>query len=267
VMPRRLIRAWRGVAGPTRSLIHQAAATAGLDLVRYRSVRHSVGRRILLIHSLGIDLVFDVGANRGQFGMELRRHGYRGRIVSFEPLGEPFAGLRRHAENDPLWDVVRVALGNESGTREMHVTANIVSSSLRDSLPRLRTIEPRAAVERTERVDIRRLDDLADRYLNERSRPYMKVDVQGFESEVLAGAGMTIPRIVALQLELSLAPSYLGSMLAGEVVVELERMGFILAGLEPGLADPRTGALLEADGIFVAVPELARLVSDADETR
>ena len=227
--------------------------------MRFTSVRHPVGRRMRLIRSLGIDLVFDVGANTGQFGMELRHHGYPGRIVSFEPVGNSLAALRRRAANDPLWDVVGVALGEASETREMHVAANSFSSSLLESSPLLSSIEPRATVARTELVEIRRLDELAPQYLNDGSRVYLKIDVQGFEREVLAGAQGTIPLVVAVQMELSLTPSYVGSMLAMDAIVQMNDLGFILAGLEPGLADPRTGTLLEADGIFVAAGAMARL--------
>jgi len=59
-----------------------------------------------------IDLVLDAGAHDGGFGRALRRAGYRGRIVSFEPFGGPRAGVRRAAARDLAWQVLPYALGD-----------------------------------------------------------------------------------------------------------------------------------------------------------
>lgn len=60
-------------------------------------------RQAALIRDRKIDLVLDVGANRGQFATALRDElGYRGRIVSFEPLKDVFPLLQQAAAQDPL---------------------------------------------------------------------------------------------------------------------------------------------------------------------
>ena len=60
-----------------------------------------------------VNCVFDVGANTGQYGKGLRRFGYAGRIVSFEPVSDTFAKLHKSAETDPDWHVYNFALGRE----------------------------------------------------------------------------------------------------------------------------------------------------------
>jgi FkbM family methyltransferase len=78
-----------------------------------------------------IDLLFDVGANTGQFAMQVREQGFAGRIVSFEPLPEAHAGLVRNARGDAKWIVhERVALGAAPGDVRINVAANSVSSSI-----------------------------------------------------------------------------------------------------------------------------------------
>lgn len=85
-----------------------------------------------------VNLVFDIGANAGQFAQSLRELGYRGRIVSFEPQSEAREQLERAASVDPLWEVApKAAIGAEDGEIELNLAANSISSSL---LPMLNLI-------------------------------------------------------------------------------------------------------------------------------
>jgi len=102
----------------------------GLDLQRYRADEHPLARRARLLEARSVATVLDVGANSGQFGRELRELGYRGRIVSFEPLSAAFAALERAARGSPPWEVHRCALGEQPGRASIHVAANSYSSSL-----------------------------------------------------------------------------------------------------------------------------------------
>src|SRR5215471_3218540 len=96
-----------------KALIQRSARQLGYDVVYFDRMR--------LLKHFGINLVFDVGANIGQYGAEMRSLGYRGRIVSFEPLSREFEVLRKRAENDALWKVDNRALGDCEGTAEIHV--------------------------------------------------------------------------------------------------------------------------------------------------
>jgi FkbM family methyltransferase len=49
------------------------------------------------IENRGINLVLDVGANVGQFGLSLRNRGYAGQIMSFEPVSDAFNELKKVA--------------------------------------------------------------------------------------------------------------------------------------------------------------------------
>ncbi|MEV3853936.1 hypothetical protein AB0J38_06370 [Streptomyces sp. NPDC050095] len=78
----------------------------------------NVGRTRLLVRQLAqyeIDLVLDSGAHDGVFGRALRRAGYRGRMVSFEPFRGPQAGVRKAAARDREWQVLPYALGGRDG--------------------------------------------------------------------------------------------------------------------------------------------------------
>ncbi|REO49609.1 FkbM family methyltransferase, partial [Mycobacterium tuberculosis] len=78
-----------------------------------------------------------------------------------------------------------------------------------------------------------------------------KIDVQGFEKQVIAGGDSTVhDRCVGMQLELSFQPLYEGGMLIREALDLVDSLGFTLSGLQPGFTDPRNGRMLQADGIF-----------------
>jgi len=84
-----------------------------------------------------------------------------------------------------------------------------------------------------------------------RGTVFLKIDVQGFEIEVLQGATTLLPRLCAIQLELSLVPLYQGAPVMTEVIRYLDERGFELFQLQPGFRDERDGRLLQADGYFV----------------
>jgi FkbM family methyltransferase len=207
-----------------------------------------------LVRHLQIDLVLDVGANSGQFGLELRRHGYTGRMVSFEPLRAAYETLSRAVARDLLWEARNYGIGDFDGARRMHVAANSASSSLHEALPLHDEAAPEARYVGTEEVAIRRLDGAVDELVASAHATYLKIDVQGAEEAVLAGAVKTLPRISAVQLEMSLYPLHSGAASYAGLFEIMRLRGFQLAGLEPGLAAAVDGRLLQVDGLFIRDP-------------
>ncbi len=103
----------------------------------------------------------------------------------------------------------------------------------------------------TEDVPIYRLDSIASEILGATDIVFLKIDVQGFEKQVLAGANSTLnDRCIGMQLELSFLPLYEGGMLIPEALELAYSLGFTLTGLRPCFTDPRNGRMLQADGTF-----------------
>jgi|GEM_PF-4301797 len=73
------------------------------------------------LESRKIGVVLDVGANIGQFGRELRDQGYRGLIVSFEPVKSVFETLKNVADSDGAWEAHNFALGPAPGRMPIKV--------------------------------------------------------------------------------------------------------------------------------------------------
>lgn len=105
------------------------ARAAPSELLRYFSERNWKRRFVKQLESLNVSVVFDIGSNTGQYAAGLRKAGYKGRMVSFEPLSQPFAVLERRASKDPLWDCRKYALGDVDGTVSVNIAGNAAQSS------------------------------------------------------------------------------------------------------------------------------------------
>ncbi|WAZ25727.1 FkbM family methyltransferase [Streptomyces cinnabarinus] len=200
----------------------------------------------------GVNCVLDVGANRGQYAKRLRKHGYRGRIVSFEPTEDAFAKLSEAAARDPKWQVHHCGLGREDTTAEIHVGWNTMNSLLpasdygRDRYKRFHTT-------RTEEIRVRRLDAVLDEALDgiEDPRPFLKMDTQGYDLEVFAGAGERIADFVGLQSEVAVLRLYEGSPPMSEAVAAYEDGGFEITGMYPVTREAATGRVVEFDIVMM----------------
>lgn len=212
--------------------------------------RHPAARRQRLFEQRGVDLVLDVGAARGGYGQELRSAGYTGRIVSFEPLAAAHADLASSIAADSLWESRNVALGDVDAKREINVASNSDSSSLLPMASAHRTADSSIDYVRTETIEVRRLDGVADEVIGAARHPFLKIDTQGFERAVLDGAADTLPRLSGIQLELSFVTLYDGGMLVDEAISRCYELGFDLVGLDQGFTHP-DGSILQADGVFL----------------
>lgn len=229
--------------------VKETGRRAGLDISRSLPDREL--RRARILESVDADLVLDVGANVGEYGQRLRASGYRGAITSFEPQEASFKRLQATAARDGAWSCRRLALGDRDGEATLNVSANSYSSSLREIEPDHQRVAPGAARVRQERVPLARLETVWADVAAGALRPFLKIDVQGFESEVLNGAARCLEQIHGIELELSLVPLYRGQTLAREIIDLLDDSGFSLVGVEPVLIDEESGRTLQADGLFV----------------
>jgi len=207
--------------------------------------------RLRSVERFGIDLVLDVGANEGQYARELRAHGYRGRILSFEPLPDAFAILSAAAAADPLWDVRNAAVGAAPGTLPMHVSDNSVSSSL---LPVTQASMDAAPESRSRRMVAVEVITLAETLsANAGARILLKIDTQGYEWPVLQGCGDALTHALMLDVEMSLQPMYEGQALFDQVDQHIMAQGYRRVGFDTGFWNRQTGELLQVDGIYARI--------------
>lgn len=194
-----------------------------------------------------IRTVIDVGANRGQFALVARERWPAARLICFEPLPEPAAVLRHVLGENESVEIVQAAVGAEPGTATIHVSQSDDSSSLLSMTKRQSATFPGTQEVATMEVQTTSLD----RQLGEGvARPaLLKLDVQGFELEVLRGAERLLSNIDFVVVECSFQEFYAGQARADEVVRLLHAHGFsLIAGTAPTV--DRHGVVLQLDFIF-----------------
>ena len=171
--------------------------------------RTAAGRLVLALERHRIDCVIDVGGNEGQTGSALLKAGWAGRIVSFEPVAAAHRDLERAASRAGNWTVApRMALGAENGEIEINVGLTHNWSSIRAVRDETVRIRPKSRTVARECVPLRRLDGVLTDFAAPKDRLFVKIDTQGYEGEILAGAAGAMDRIHGFQLELCLAPLY-----------------------------------------------------------
>lgn len=220
---------------------------AGFTLRRDCPATHDAMSLVSMLRKHRVDLVLDVGANRGQFAEEILRLGYDGSVLSYEPLSSPRSILLRKSATDPRWTVADAfCLGDTPGEVDVQVSHNEIASSILDTTPTMTAYDNGFHYVRKERVPIYRLDDVAPACRS----PFLKVDVQGFEEAVLRGATETLKKCAGLSIELSFVPIYRGQMLYREMLTWIADMGFTPHRMAASFIDVTDGRWLQADVVF-----------------
>ena len=204
-----------------------------------------------LLSNNNIDLIFDIGANVGQYGSETLKYGYSGNIISFEPMTKEHGILVEKAKDNPKWKVAeQMAIGDEDSFIEINISENSESSSILDLKDYTLANSPTTKFVGKERVRMSKLDSIYDQYVQGAKNVFIKIDVQGYEEKVLNGASDTLKKVKGLHLEFSLIPLYKEEKTMLDILKIVYDYGF-----EPNYFIPHTtidssGRLMQIDGIF-----------------
>ncbi len=139
--------------------------------------------------------------------------------------------LARAASADPRWATRPFALGRADEERSINVSELSVFSSILPLTKAATDFDPRASVTRTEQIKVVRLDGIFDDFAGR--RVFLKVDAQGFEPEILAGAAASMPRILGVLLELPVENLYAGTWTLEEAIAAMRAYGFLPAQINP----------------------------------
>lgn len=239
-----------------RDSVLKVSRALGYDIVPLREMKErdfALHLRALL-DFLKIDCVLDVGANVGQYHDFLRdKVLYGGPIVSFEPVRRHVDLLRDRARADGAWHIEGYALGAKNGNLPINVMASDqFSSFLQPDNSRVHEYDRLNVPCRVENVLVRTLDTVVPA-LREKlgfERPYLKLDTQGFDMEVLQGARDSLPGMRALQTEASVIGIYKGMPGYMDTIRYLDERGFDITGIYPVSRD-RSLRLVEFDCVMI----------------
>jgi FkbM family methyltransferase len=223
----------------------------GLDVVPHLPFGEEAADLVALLERLRIDCVLDVGAFTGTYGRMLRELGFRGRIVSFEPASESFGALAREAAADRDWEARHAGVGSAAGTMELHLSGSAGSNSFLAANDYALAEMPRVFRQRgVETVAVTTVDAVFDDATRGATSVFLKIDTQGFDLEVIRGAATSLERIVALQVELPLRPTYEGQPGYLELLGDLAARRFEPVQLYATYRDS-AGRIVECDCVLI----------------
>jgi FkbM family methyltransferase len=217
---------------------------------------HRLPERVLLkkfFSHFGVDCVFDVGANVGQYATRIRDEvGFRGPIISFEPIPELADQMRTAARTIDNWYIEALALDREAGPKMFHVMQASTFSSLRlpaEDQPAMFSRSNAVALE----IPVMRSTLAAELTKWQAklgfNRPFLKMDTQGNDVAVVEGAGDLIQSFVGLQSELAIRTLYAGAANYVEAIQAYSSRGFELTALVPN-TEGHFPRLIEIDCIM-----------------
>ncbi|OHB44727.1 MAG: hypothetical protein A2178_01735 [Planctomycetes bacterium GWC2_49_10] len=236
-----------------KRLIRNALNKCGFDVIRTRNLHDDLTKHLSnVLLSKNIDCVIDVGANSGQYGLFLRALGYKGHIVSFEPVSSVFNQLKEKCENDNKWSCHNFALGDKNEEKILNVYKSTVFSSFLTANEYSKNIWHSLENVTPETVKVFRLEDVWDDAIGKLgcTNYMLKLDTQGFDKFVFDGAHDCLENISVLQSELSLIPVYDGMIQVYDVLKEFHSFNFFISGMYPINRD-KSLAVIEYDCVMV----------------
>lgn len=228
-------------------------------LLRYNVAAGVEHERVLM--GLGCRSVVDVGANRGQFSLVARHCFPEATIAAFEPLPGPAERFKRVFAADRRVRFHQYALGQQGDVATMHVSCKDDSSSMLPITSRQRSIFPGTGEAGTITVGVRRLVDLVQAGELE-SPALLKMDVQGYELEVLKGCEDLLDGFSYVYAEGSFVELYEGQALADDLICWLRQREFRLRGVYAVVFDAQ-GRAVQADMLFEKAALAHQYATDA----
>ena len=236
-----------------KKLMRRVLINFGFDIVRIGNSNENLSKHLLnvLVYK-NIECVIDVGSNSGQYGMFLRGIGYKGHIVSFEPVNSVFNILEESCDQDDKWSCHNIALGDMNGEKMMNVYKSTVFSSFLKANEYSKNIWDSLRDVTQENVKVSMLDDVYEDMIGSLgcANHMLKLDTQGYDKYVFDGARGCLKNISVLQSELSLIPIYSGMHDVYDVLKEYNEKGFYISGLYPINRDESL-AVIEYDCVLV----------------
>jgi FkbM family methyltransferase len=202
------------------------------------------------LQNMNINTVIDVGAHQGEFAAQIHQVLPNAKLYSFEPLRENFNELNSNLKNLPNFKSFKLAVGAHQGQMEMYCNNFSQSSSILKTSQLHKENFPFSAVDKLEKIEINTLDDIV-KSMELEDNILLKIDVQGYEDQVIMGAKNCLNSIQVIIIETSFAPLYEGQPLFADIYQMLIEHGFVYSGSLEELKSPVDGIPLQQDSLFI----------------
>jgi len=234
-----------------KKIINVFLKVFNLKLIKIVDQFNNSYRLVLAFKEKKINYIFDIGANEGQFTKDIRFYGYKNEIISFEPLKLEFEKLKSNSQNDDNWSVYkRCAIGNKNNEIEINVSKNSVSSSVLQINKEHCDVSPDSRFIDKQTVKQKKLDDIYEELNKREKNCFLKIDVQGYEEQVLEGAKNVISEFKGLLVEVSLTDLYEGQTSWIEMINKIQSLGFKIWSIDRGFTNKKNGKTLQVDLVF-----------------
>jgi FkbM family methyltransferase len=199
-------------------------------------------------HAETLRTVVDVGSNVGQWAGMFLNCVTPEKLVIIEPLPDAFAVLQKTFGGNRVIELHNIAAGERESAEKLKITRDTTGASLLQPREEMRAvIGTNWTITAEIEVRMTTLDRLLI-HLPEVS--LLKIDVQGYEKPVLAGARQTLAKTKFVLIELNFMPHYDGGSWFGEIHEILTRdFGFFLANATAPLVLNGRAAMM--DGLYV----------------
>ncbi len=242
-----------------KTFVHQGLGILGLEVRTKKALRLAYERDITgrelrawsMLKEIRVRHVLDIGANSGQFASIARQVWPQAEIDSFEPLPHVFDELLKAQGHDRCFRAHQLAFGRSQGVASMRSNEFSPSSSLLELAPLHQREWPEASSTRLIEVPVRTLDSWAVESPVVPGPLLVKIDVQGYELEVIEGGLRTlVGKTDWLCLEVSFYELYDKQPLFHEIYVRLAELGFIFRGHVQQFMNKQGTQILFADALF-----------------
>lgn len=202
-----------------------------------------------VLESLPVNTLIDVGASMGDFISQMKTAKQDLIVYAFEPIPSVYNQLAERFRSDPNCTCYNFAIGDQDGTVQFHVNDYTYSSSIlpmtsahKDEFPYTKNVS-------VINCEARRLDSLLN--VSNLQKPlFIKIDVQGYEMQVINGSKDLLLGADYVLIEVSFAELYEGQPLFDEINSHLNQLGLFYSGNVEQLISKSNGKILQADALY-----------------
>lgn len=196
-----------------------------------------------------VQTIIDVGSNRGQFALSASYFFPESRIICFEPLKSAFHCLEQVFKNKTNFILFNFAIGNEQKEIEINISNKEDSSSILEITKKQETVFPGTEKSSSELVKLTTLKEIIqDEDLN--NDVLLKIDVQGYELEVLHGSKSLLTKLKYIYVESSFVEFYKEQPKISDILGFLLTNNFKLDGVY-NMSYDKNGDPVQADFLFL----------------